>query len=346
VKVFKLSAVVALVAALAVAVIGTASSAAKTATAHSASSFKLGVVTDIGGLNDHGFNHLAYQGLLEAKKQLHIGGEVIPTSSASDYVANLETAAQHGDNLVVAVGFDFATPLETVAQAFPNTKFAIIDYDASTIVNPKTKKPLKNVEGLEFLSQQSGYLVGYLSGLISKAKNYTTVSTVGGQKIPSVDSYIAGFQAGGKAADPSLKFLNAYSNDFADQAKCETIANNQIQQGSKIVFQVAGGCGLGALQAAKQKGDYGIGVDADQGYLGSYVLTSALKKVDVAVVQATKDLMKGKFFGGGNIINSVATGGAGYGKLDAAAKPYASKLMKVLNQIKDGKIKNIPSTVK
>ena len=345
-KVFiRLGGIAAVVAALAVGVFGAASGTART-TAHKASSFKLGVVTDIGGLNDHGFNHLAYQGLLEAKKQLHIGGEVIPTSSASDYVANLTTAAEHGDNLVVAVGFDFATPLETVAKAFPHTKFAIIDYDAKTIIDKSTGKQLKNIEGLEFLSQQSGYLVGYLSGLISKAKGYTTVSTVGGQKIPSVDSYIAGFQAGGKAADPKLKFLNAYSNDFADQAKCETIANNQISQGSKIVFQVAGGCGLGALQAAKQHGDWGIGVDADQGYLGKYILTSALKKVDVAVVQATRDLMHGKFFGGGNIINSVATGGAGFGKLDAVAKPYAGQLEKVLNEIKTGKIKNIPSTVK
>jgi basic membrane protein A len=346
VKVFvRFSAVAALVVALAVSVLGAASGAAKT-TAHKASSFKLGVVTDIGGLNDHGFNHLAYEGLLEAKKQLHIGGEVIPTSSASDYVANLTTAAEHGDNLVVAVGFDFATPLETVAKAFPNTKFAIIDYDAKTIIDKPTKKPFKNIEGLEFLSQQSGYLVGYLSGLISKAKHYTTVSTVGGQKIPSVDSYIAGFQAGGKKADPTLKFLNNYSNDFADQAKCLTIANNQISAGSKIVFQVAGGCGLGALQAAKQHGDYGIGVDADQGYLGPYILTSALKKVDVAVVQATRDLMHGKFYGGGDIINSVATGGAGYGKLDAVAKPYAGQLKKILNEIKSGKIKNIPTTVK
>ncbi len=108
-------------------------------------------------------------------------------------------------------------------------------------------------------------------------------------------SYIAGYQAGGKAADPSLKFLNAFSDDFADQAKCETLANQQIQQGSKIVFQVAGGCGLGALQAAKQKGDYGIGVDADQGYLGSYILTSALKKVDVAVEAGDCSDLKGHF---------------------------------------------------
>ena len=158
-------------------------------------------------------------------------------------------------------------------------------------------------------------------------------------------SYIAGYQAGGKAADPSLKFLNGFSDDFADQAKCETIADNQIQQGSKIVFQVAGGCGLGALQAAKQHGDYGIGVDADQGYLGSYILTSALKKVDVAVEAATAADLHGQFDAGGDIVNSVTTGGTGYGTLDAAAKPYAGKLAKVLAEIKSGKIK-VPAAFK
>jgi basic membrane protein A len=339
VKVFsKLSAAAAVVAALtAVAIGATGSSASTTA----ASNFTLGIVADTGGLNDHGFNHLAYEGQLEAKKKLGVKIQTLQATSSADYVPYLTREAEDGDNLVVAVGFDFIDALGQVAKQFPKTKFAIIDTPAEAIPH----KP-KNVEGLIFDSQQSGYLVGYLSGLVSKAKGYTTISSVGGQDIPSVESYIAGYQAGGKAADPSLKFLNAYSDDFADQAKCETIADDQIGQGSKIVFQVAGGCGLGALQAAKQHGDYGIGVDADQGYLGSYILTSALKKVDVAVEAATASLLKGKFDAGGDIVNSVATGGTGYGKLDAEGKKFAGQLAKVLAEIKSGKIKNIPVTVK
>ncbi len=336
-------AAVALVVALAVAVFGAAgsSAAAKRASAASAaSSFTLGVVADTGGLNDHGFNHLAYEGMLEAEHTLGVKGQVLQATSSADYVPYLTKEAENGDKLVVAVGFDFISALGQVAKQFPKTKFAIIDTPASAIAG----KP-KNVEGLTFESQQSGYLVGYLAGLISKAKGWTTVSSVGGQNIPSVSSYIAGYQAGGKAADPKLKFLNAFSDDFADQAKCETIANNQISQGSKIVFQVAGGCGLGALQAAKQHGDYGIGVDADQGYLGSYILTSALKKVDVAVEQAAAAALKGKFDAGGDLVYSVANNGTGYGKLDALAKPYAGQLAKVLAEINAGKIM-VPSTLK
>jgi basic membrane protein A len=341
VKVFvRLSAVAVIAAALVVAVFGAASSSARI-TRTKASSFTLGVVADTGGLNDHGFNHLAYEGMLEAEHTLGVKGQVLQATSSADYVPYLQKEAEHGDKLVVAVGFDFIAALGQVAKQYPHTKFAIIDTPASAIAG----KP-KNVEGLTFESQQSGYLVGYLSGLISKAKGYTTVSSVGGQDIPSVTSYIAGFQAGGHAADPSLKFLNGFSNNFTDQSDCETIADNQIASGSKIVFQVAGGCGLGALQAAKTHGDYGIGVDADQGYLGHYILTSALKKVDVAVEQAAASLLHGHFDAGGDRVYSVANNGTGYGTLDAAAKPYASKLAKILSEIKSGKIKNIPVNIK
>lgn len=336
-------AAVALVVALAVAVFGAAgsSAASKKATAASAaSSFTLGIVADTGGLNDHGFNHLAYEGMLEAHKKLGVKDQVLQATSSADYVPYLTKEAENGDNLVVAVGFDFISALGQVAKQFPKTKFAIIDTPASAIAG----KP-KNVEGLTFESQQSGYLVGYLSGLIAKKKGWSTISSVGGQNIPSVSSYIAGYQAGGKAADPSLKFLNNFSDDFADQAKCETLANTQISQGSKIVFQVAGGCGLGALQAAKQHGDYGIGVDADQGYLGSYILTSALKKVDVAVEQAAAALLKGHFDAGGDLVYSVKNNGTGYGKLDSLAKPYAGKLNAILAKIKAGKIM-VPSVLK
>jgi basic membrane protein A len=344
VKVFvRLSAVVALAVALAVAVFGAAGSSAKVshrAPHVKASQFTLGIVADTGGLNDHGFNHLAYEGSLEAVSKLGIKKQVLQATSSSDYVPFLTKEAEAGDNLVVAVGFDFIQALGSVAKEFPHTKFAIIDTPASAIAG----KP-KNVEGLTFESQQSGYLAGYLSGLIAKKKGWTTISSVGGQNIPSVTAYIAGYQAGGKAADSSLKFLNGFSGNFTDQADCETIANTQISQGSKVVFQVAGGCGLGALQAAKQHGDYGIGVDADQGYLGSYILTSALKKVDVAVEQAAASLLHGHFDAGGDLVYSVKNNGTGYGKLDALAKPYAGQLNKVLAGIKSGKIK-VPSVFK
>jgi basic membrane protein A len=298
------------------------------------SSFKLGVVTDIGGLNDHGFNHLAYEGMLEAEKQLGVQGTVLPATSSSDYVPDLATLARDGDNLVVATGFDFETALGEVAKEFPKTHFALIDDYASNVPG----KP-KNVEGLLFTSQQSGYLVGYLAGLVSKSKGYKAISSVGGQDIPSVTAYIVGYQAGAKASDPGIKLLNGFSDDFADQAKCLTIAQNQIQEGAKIVFQVAGGCGLGALQAAKQAGDYGIGVDADQSFLGSYILTSAEKHVDKAVVRATKDLINGHFFDGGDIIGTLANNGVGYGKLNAEAAKFAPQLKKIEAEIISGKIK-------
>ncbi|MGC9219908.1 MAG: BMP family lipoprotein [Solirubrobacteraceae bacterium] len=340
-KVFtRLSGAAALIAALAVGALSASSGAARTT--HSkikASSFTLGVVADTGGLNDHGFNHLAYMGELQAHAKLGVKYQVLAATSSANYVPYLTREAENGDKLVVAVGFDFTDALGQVAKEFPKTKFAIIDTPANTIPG----KP-KNVEGLIFKSQQSGYLVGYLTGLVSKAKGYKVASSVGGEDIPSVTAYIAGFQAGAKAADPKITLLNAFSNNFADQAPCETLADNQIAQGSKIVFQVAGGCGLGALQAAKQKGVYGIGVDADQGYLGSYILTSALKKVNVAVYQATQDLLNGKFDGGGNMVYSVSNNGTGYGRLNAVAKPYAGQLNKILAEIKSGKIK-VPSTL-
>jgi basic membrane protein A len=326
-------AAVALVVALAVAAVGAASSSARTPRT-SASSFTLGIVADTGGLNDHGFNHLAYEGALEAKAKLGVKIQVTQAQSSSQYVPLLTKEAEAGDNLVVAVGFDFIDALGSVAKQFPKTHFAIIDTPASAI-----KGDPKNVEGLTFLSQQSGYLVGYLSGLVAKKNGWKTISSVGGQDIPSVTAYIAGYQQGGKAADSSLTFLNGFSQNFTDPADCETIANNQISQGSKIVFQVAGGCGLGALQAAKQHGDLGIGVDADQGYLGSYVLTSALKHVDVAVEQAAASLLKGKFDAGGDLVYGVNNDGTGYGKLNSVGKPFAMQLNAVLAKIKSGKIK-------
>ncbi len=172
------------------------------------------------------------------------------------------------------------------------------------------------------------------------------MSTVGGQKIPPVDHYIAGFQKGATDANPKIKTLNGYSQDFVDQAKCKEIALDQISQGSKVVFQVAGQCGLGALDAAKEKGVQGIGVDADQAYLGDHILTSALKKVDVAVFDAIKRVQDGSFKGGTDVIATVENGGVGLGQIGPAGTKYESQIGDIQDQIAAGEITDIPDTVK
>jgi basic membrane protein A len=318
----------------------TSSSGGSSSSSSSKKSIKVGLVTDIGGLNDRSFNSLANKGLQDAQSQLGIKGRVLTSKSNADYIPNLSTLAQQHYDLVIGVGFLMADAMDTVAKKFPNTKFAIIDVDATSLKNKPT-----NVEGLLFKEQESGYLAGYLAGLYAKDKNITTVSSVGGQKIPPVDHYIAGYEAGAKAANPSIKTLHAYSQDFVDQAKCKELALNQIAQGSKVVFQVAGQCGLGALDAAKGKSLEGIGVDADQAYLGSYILTSAIKKVDVAVLDTIKQVQDGKYTGGSNTTFDIKNDGAGIGTVGPAGSKYQSKVDGVKQKLADGSIQ-VPDTVK
>jgi basic membrane protein A and related proteins len=306
-----------------------------------AKKIKVGLVTDIGGLNDRSFNQLANAGLEKAQSELGVEGRVLTSKSNSDYVPNLSSLAQQKEDLVIGVGFLMADAMNTVASKFPDTKFAIIDVDATTLKD----KPA-NVTGLLFKEQQAGYLVGYMAGLWAKDNNVDTVSSVGGQKIPPVDHYIAGFQAGAKAANPDIKTLNGYSQDFVDQAKCKEIALDQISKGSKVVFQVAGQCGLGALDAAKEKGAQGIGVDADQGYLGDHIMTSAEKKVDVAVETAIKAAQDGSLKGGTNTTFDLTNDGVGFGKPNAEGAKYEAQVQEVADKIKSGEITDIPDTVK
>jgi basic membrane protein A len=171
------------------------------------------------------------------------------------------------------------------------------------------------------------------------------ISTVGGQKQPPVDRFIAGYQAGAKKAVPGIQTLNAYSQNWVDQAKCKELALNQIAAGSQVVFAVAGGCGLGALDAAKERGVWGVGVDADQSYLGPEVLTSATKGVDEAVFQTIKDVVDGNFTGG-NKDYGLDQRGVGLGKISKQVpKALIAKVDAIKQQIASGKIANIPTTV-
>jgi basic membrane protein A len=319
---------------------GSSSSGDATATPE-AKTLKVGLVTDIGGLNDRSFNQLANDGLTRAKSELGAETRVLTSKSNADYVPNLSTLATQKYDLVIGVGFLMAEAVDTVATKFPDTNFAVIDVDQSTMKN----KP-SNVQGLLFAEQQSGYLAGYLAGLYTKDKGGDQViGSVGGQKIPPVDHYIAGYQAGAKAANPEIKTLNGYSQDFVDQAKCKELALNQIAEGAQVVFQVAGQCGLGVLDAAKEKSVQGIGVDADQSYLGPQVLTSAIKKVDVAVFDSVKAVQDGSFAGGKNTVFDLTNDGAGIGKISEAGAKYETQVTEVSDKIKSGEIKDIPAEV-
>jgi basic membrane protein A and related proteins len=307
-----------------------------------AKKIKVGLVTDIGGLNDRSFNQLANEGFERAKSELGVEGRVLTSSKNSDYVPNLSSLAQQKYDIVIGVGFLMAEAMETVAKKFPDTKFAIIDYPQAAMKSKPT-----NVDGLLFKENEAGYLVGTMAGLYAKDQGGDQViSSVGGQKIPPVDGYIAGFQAGAKKANPGIKTLNGYSEDFVKQDLCKELALNQIAEGSQVVFQVAGQCGLGALDAAKEKGKQGIGVDADQGYLGSHILTSALKKVDVAVFDTVKAVQDGSFKGGTDTVFDVKSGGVGLGKVSAEGQKYEEQVNKVMEQIKSGEISDIPAEVK
>jgi basic membrane protein A and related proteins len=314
---------------------GTSSSASS---APQGKKIRVGLVTDIGGLNDRSFNQLANQGLQNAVKQLGVEGRVLISKQNSDYIPNLTTLATQKYDLIIGNGFLMADAVEAAAKKFPQQKFAIIDYSPSLM-----KSKPKNVVGLPFKEQEAGYLVGYLTALYAK-DNGGSLGSVGGQQIPPVDHYIAGYQAGAKKADPSIKTLNGYSQSFTDQAKCKEIALDQIAKGAKVVFQVAGSCGLGAIDAAKEKGVQAIGVDADQSYLGPQVITSALKKVDVAVFNAIKSVQDGSYKGGTDSISDLNNNGVGIGKISAAGQKYADKIPEIEQQIKDGTI-TPPDTV-
>jgi basic membrane protein A and related proteins len=303
---------------------------------------RVGLVTDINQLNDRGFNALAYKGLKDAERRLGIRGRVLQSQSASDYVPNMSSLAKQRFELIIGVGFAQGEAIDTVATKFPESRFVIIDVDQRALEH----KP-KNVVGLLFEEEEVGYLAGYLAALTAKREGGPDViSSVGGMKEPPVDRFIAGYQAGARKAVPAITLLNGYSQDWEDLAKCKEQALIQLGKGSSVVFQVAGGCGLGALDAAKQRGAWGIGVDADQSFLGPHILTSAEKKVDRAVYLAIESVVEGTWRGGRNLVFGLEQGGVGLGKISSKVPRADVKAVEAIaRQIVEGEIKGIPTAV-
>jgi basic membrane protein A and related proteins len=311
-------------------------------TAKSQQSFKMAISTDIGKLQDRSFNQLANTGRIKVGKELGIQTRVYVTKSEAQRIPNLVAAGRAGHNLIFGVGFLNYTAVNAVAPRFPKLQFAGIDQPYALY----SKKP-KNAAGVVFAEHEAGFLVGYLTGLTVKRQGGPQIiSAVGANNVPAIVKFISGYIQGAKKANPGIKVIANYANDptFSDQAKCKETALGQIQQGTKAIFQVAGGCGLGALDAAKEAGIWGIGVDADQLYLGSFMLTSALKRVDVAVSDLTKLANAGNLAMQRDYAYSLKNNGVGLGSVNPKVpKSDVAKTRAIGKLIGQGKIKVKPT---
>ena len=316
--------------------------AATGGTEPAAKTLRVGLVTDIGQLNDRGFNQLAFEGLKRAEDELGVEARVLESTSDAEYVPNHSSLAAEGFDVVIGVGFAQGEAVAQVAQQYPDTKFVIIDVDQSGLPGAPA-----NIVGLLFKEEEVGYLAGYLAALtVERAEGPDVISSVGGMKEPPVDRFIAGYQAGAKAALSGITVLNGYSQDWDDLAKCKEVALDQIAKQSRVVFQVAGGCGLGALDAAKEQSVWGIGVDADQSFLGAHVLTSAVKRVDQAVFQTIQSVIDGSWEGGTNSVFGLADEGVGLGTVsDDVPQEDRDAVEAVRERIVSGELADIPTTV-
>ncbi|GAB4013130.1 BMP family lipoprotein [Nocardioides ultimimeridianus] len=268
--------------------------------------FKACMVSDTGGFNDHSFNETALKGLTAAGSTYGVKTTKLQSNADSDYAVNLKTEVKAGCDQITAVGFLMADATLAAAKANPKTDFAIID-NSYVDANGKPIKLPANLKELTFATDQPSFLAGYLAAGTSHTG---VVGTLGGLQIPTVTIFMDGFLAGvnqyNKDTGKSVKVVGwngksgQFSNDFADTSKCKTIATTEIQQGADIVFPVAGGCGTGALDAAKAANDLGIWVDTD-GYESldptyhSMLLTSVVKRVDNATTAAVLDAASGKW---------------------------------------------------
>ena len=293
---------------------------------------EVAVVADSNGQNGVGFNALASKGLDDARSRLGVRGRIFPSKSASDYYRNLSAAARQGYDLVIASGYLMVDALVRVAGRYPQTKFAIIDVRLASLAGAPA-----NTRGLVFAEEEAGYLAGAAAALASRTRK---VSSVGGRPIPGVVAFLAGFKAGARETVAGTNVQTGYSRTFTDQAKCEQIALDQIAAGSDGVFAVARSCGTGALRAAREKGKWAIGVDTDQSYRGSYILTSVIKHADVAVYETIKDVKDGSFRGGGDSLFNVMNGGIGFGDVSPKAPPtVVPRLTSIAAAITVGRVK-------
>jgi basic membrane protein A and related proteins len=328
------AALVVVVLAGVAALVGSSSSRASTQAQKA--TFMATLVSDVGKFNDRSFNQSQKEGLVRAQKKLHVKIKALQSNSPSDYIPNLTSGIRLHSNIIISAGFLLAGDTNTVASKYPKVHFAITDYSAKA----DPFKGRKNVMGLTYAANESGCLVGVLAAKMAKKMGRKTIGAVGGIKIPPVDIWIAGYQFCAKKAVPGTKVLIDYSQDFVASDKCKTIAENMIAQGAKVLFQVAGGCGLGTLKAAAAAKIWGIGVDKDQYNDAKRVMTSGVKRVDNGVYQAIQKAKNGGFKRGGNLLFNLKNKGMGVGRMNPAVpKAYITLMNSYKTKIINKKLK-------
>lgn len=310
-----------------------AATAGATAETGTTGKLKVGLVTDVGKINDGTFNQFAYEGLKRAEADLDIEIAYIETQAQADYDKNFAQFADQGFDVVIGVGFLMGDAVKAAAEKYPDIKFAIVDfaYDPA----------LPNVEGLVFAEDEAGYLAGALAAQLTQSG---TIAVVGGIEIPPVQKYVIGYTNGAKSINPDINVQSVYIDSFTDRARGAEAARSFIAEGADVIFGAGGQTGSGGIQAAAQDGIYVIGVDQDE-YLTTFqkgttpgadkIASSALKRVDVAVYNAIKAAVDGTFKGGTQLFNA-ANDGVGLAESHDAGSAITPEIQAKLDEIQKG----------
>ncbi len=249
---------------------------------------KVGMVTDVGGINDKSFNQTSWEGLQRAEKELGVEITYVESKSDADYATNIESLVDDECDLIICVGFMLAAATREAAEAYPDQKFAIID--------DNTNADLPNVACLMFEQAQASYLVGLVAGMMTETNN---VGFVVGMSTGPMNEFGYGYVAGVKAANPDATIQQYNANSFGDAGLGKTAAKDMITKGADVVYHAAGGTGSGVIEACKEENVWAIGVDTDQSPLAPQnVITSAMKRVDNASYDIVKAVLEGKYEAG------------------------------------------------
>ena len=264
--------------------------------------YKVGMITDVGGINDESFNQSAWAGLQKADEEFeNVEVKYLESKQDADYVPNIEQLVDEEMDLIIGVGFKLADAIEEASANYEDQQFALIDAAYET-------QPA-NVNSLLFEDNVSAYLTGLIAAKMSETGK---VGFIGGIAGDVIDRFDYGFRAGVEAVNPDAEVMVQYANSFSDMGLGKSIAQQMHQNGADIIFSAAGAVGIGAVEAAKENNKKAIGVDQDQNALApDHVITSAMKNIDTAVYNLVSTLVDGTYESGQVIVNTLATGGVG-----------------------------------